>query len=145
MSKRTGRGTNESAFTRWFCEQLEHVNAVTIAIVANTMGRSGLPDRYVCHRRFRGWLEFKKNDARLSVAQRLTLDELAERGDTVMVVRIVRDDWVVAETTSRHELATADLCAMRVMDDRERALACLDLLVRARDGNIELCKTSKLP
>jgi len=104
-----GRKQNESAFTRWFCREIQRVNGVTLAIVASAMQRSGLPDRYVCHKKFRGWLEFKKDDGRLSTAQRITLNKLEANGDTCLVVRYRYNDMLEIETVNGRTLLVANL------------------------------------
>jgi hypothetical protein len=50
---------NESARTRKLCEGLRKLNAMVYAAVAGEKGTSGWPDRYVHHRTWQGWLEFK--------------------------------------------------------------------------------------
>ena len=98
---------NESAFTRWFCDLIESHNGVTIAFVGSTRQGSSLPDRYICHKDFRGWIEFKKDKGKLSVGQRLLLTGLKARGDTCGVVRYLSwENWVIFETIDGTELAT---------------------------------------
>ena len=78
---------NESAFTRWFCDILTKHNAKIVAFVGSTMQATGITDRYICHNKFRGWVEFKKDKGKLSVGQRLFMQGLQDRGDTCGVVR----------------------------------------------------------
>ena len=88
MSKRTGRGMTESQFTKYFCDRLKKVNALVLVLSGgNNLQQSGLPDRYVCHTRFRGWIEFKKDQYALQEHQRAICEGLSERGDTVIVCR----------------------------------------------------------
>jgi len=86
---------NESAFTRWFCDLIETYNAKVVAFVGSTRQGSSLPDRYICHKNFRGWIEFKKDKGKSSVGQRLFLARLKERGDTCGVVRYLSKEDVV--------------------------------------------------
>lgn len=89
MSRSSGRGERECELTRWLCAELERANAVTIALVGHEMQRAGLPDRYVCHSSWRGWVEFKRNDGAVSAAQRVVLQRLLDRGDHVLVGRFL--------------------------------------------------------
>lgn len=86
---------NESAFTRWFCDILEKHNAKIIAFVGSTMQGAGITDRYICHNEFRGWVEFKKDKGKVSIAQRLFMQGLVDRGDTCGVVRYLSKDQSV--------------------------------------------------
>ncbi len=79
---------SESDFARWFCKRLEAVNAFVIPVVGSRMQKNGVPDRYVCHRDFRGWLEFKKDKGKVTDLQRITMLRLIDRGDTCLVVRL---------------------------------------------------------
>ena len=84
-----GRTWSESAFTRWFCRCIEKVNGKTVALVGSNMQKAGIPDRFISHKSLPGgmWLEFKKDDGRVSDAQRLFLREHSERGTTALVIR----------------------------------------------------------
>lgn len=50
---------SESAATRVFCKLLESHNSLTCAIVGSLRQKRGLPDRFISHRRWQGWVEFK--------------------------------------------------------------------------------------
>ena len=89
---------NESAFTRFFCDILTKHNAKVIAFVGSTMQATGITDRYICHNKFRGWVEFKKDKGKLSVGQRLFMQGLQDRGDNCGVVR-----YLSAENCVRFE------------------------------------------
>ena len=122
MSSNRGRGQLECEFTGWFCGELAKVNALTIALVGHEMQVTGLPDRYVCHRGFRGWLEFKRNDRGVTAAQRVVLQGLLDRGDCAMVVRVTpASDFVAVERVPRPgcsegaELRRGDLRELRAM------------------------------
>ena len=78
---------SESELTRALCKDLERMNALVFSVVGNRMQRPGLPDRYVAHRRWQGWLEFKASRGKLTEAQRITLRELNSRGVNTYVVR----------------------------------------------------------
>jgi len=105
---------NESAFTRFFCDILTKHNAKVIAFVGSTMQATGITDRYICHNKFRGWVEFKKDKGKLSVGQRLFMQGLQDRGDTCGVVRYLSKERAIqfesidGYSTSRIDLETAD-------------------------------------
>jgi len=120
---------NESAFTRWFCRQLEAASAETIPMVGSTMGKNGLPDRYVCHTRFRGWLEFKRDNGRLTTLQRLQMEKLSARGDTCLVVRI-KNTSILIEDANGSTLQTLDF-AVLPKDSRGCGNTLLEELKRA--------------
>lgn len=69
---------SESESTRAFCEELKRMNAVVFAIVGHKMQEAGWPDRYIHHRRWRGFVEFKKG-TEVSAKQRVVIKRLNER------------------------------------------------------------------
>lgn len=104
---------SESEFNRWFCKQLEAVNAEVVAFVGSKMQRSGVPDRYVCHVKFRGWLEMKRNNKKLRTNQRILTTRLNERGDVCLVVRH-REGRIEIEdpATGERLVEPMDLCVL---------------------------------
>lgn len=78
---------SETEFTKWFCDQLQAVNALTIAFVGSTMQVGGIPDRYICHRDFHGWIEFKKDRRKVTTAQRIFIQDVNIREGNALVVR----------------------------------------------------------
>jgi hypothetical protein len=98
----TGRPQSESAFTRWFCDRLRRVNAITVAFVGGEMQQAGLPDRYVCHTCVRGWLEFKRGDRSTTPQQWKFMSDITKRGDTALIVRLDHTDWVRFEAVATH-------------------------------------------
>lgn len=123
-----GRRRNESAFTRWFCKMIERVNGVTFAFVGSTMQGSGIPDRYICHKKFRGWIEFKKDDYKLSKLQKLTLQSLHERGDVALVIRYRNDELMHIENYKGELLKWVDLRPMYAVGDQRCAVALIAVL-----------------
>lgn len=86
------RKYSECAFTEWFCNALERVNGYTLAFVGHRMQQSGVPDRYICHRKWHGWVEFKANERVVMTNQRVVMQNLLDRGDHVLVVRAIDRD-----------------------------------------------------
>lgn len=112
MTTKPARRWTECKFTQWFCKCIEQCNAVTFAMVASPMQRVGLPDRYVCHTLFRGWLEFKSHNGRLSPIQRKVLTDLRTRGDNCFVVRYRTDNTFEINTIDEVTLVVVDLLAL---------------------------------
>lgn len=67
---------NESQYTKAVCEEMEQCGASVIPYVGNTRQRNGVPDRWVGHSLFSGWLEFKTLKGRLSLGQKICIERL---------------------------------------------------------------------
>jgi len=82
------------------------------------MQATGITDRYICHNKFRGWVEFKKDKGKLTVSQRLFMQGLQDRGDTCGVVRYLSKEGAIqfetidGYSTSRIDLEYADAFAI---------------------------------
>lgn len=70
---------NESSKTRELCKALYKIGAHVTAIVGSMRQRSGLPDRYVNHILWHGWLEFKLEGGKVSATQELFVKECCKR------------------------------------------------------------------
>ena len=69
----------ESERTRRFCAEMIRLNGVVFAVVGGVRQEAGWPDRYICHRVWQGWIEFKNPNGTLSTKQRIVLRSLHER------------------------------------------------------------------
>jgi len=78
-------------------------------MVGGNMQTNSLPDRYVCHNKFRGWLEMKKDNGRLRTGQRILMEKLVERGDTVLLVRYRANNIMEIEDLNGNLLQYVDL------------------------------------
>jgi hypothetical protein len=78
---------NEIEWTRRVCGSLREMNAIVFAVVGQAKQQPGWPDRYICHKRWRGWVEFKGRDTVVTKRQRKVLRDLTERGDNAVVAR----------------------------------------------------------
>ena len=125
----------EGAFTRWFCKTLEATGTEVVAFVGSKMQVSGICDRYVCHPKFRGWLETKRNSNSVKPAQRLFMRRLVARGDTCVVVRYQsRPETVELETHDGHALGWLSLrVAYGMESDVERGKLFLEALRKAKE------------
>jgi len=133
VTRATKGRKSESSFSRWLCGQLEAAGAETQAFVGSATQGAGIPDRYVCHREFRGWLEMKKDDRRVTLAQRTFLRRFAKRGDVCLVVRYRGAEVMETEDAEGRSLGWLDLVPLYCLKtDRERGQRLLEELARAR-------------
>lgn len=120
----------EAAFTRWFCGELKKVNAYVVALVGSQMQEAGLPDRYACHARWRGWLEFKRDSNPVTGKQRAVLKALSDRGAEALVVRYRNEgDTVSAEDAEGRTLHTVARAEARAAE--KPGLVLLSFLLHA--------------
>lgn len=77
----------EIKFTRKICKELERVNGMIIPYVASMRNMPGVPDRYLVHKHWSGWLEFKGVHTKLQLNQKLVMRKMRERGCPAFVVR----------------------------------------------------------
>lgn len=68
-------------------KKLEAAGCLVFNIHGHAMQRAGIPDLYIVHRQFRGWVELK-TETDLSKIQEKTIHDLIRRGDTAFVVRL---------------------------------------------------------
>ena len=78
--------------TRKFCRALEAQGAATYPAVASEMSPLGWPDRFIGHRRWTGWVEFKAWAGRVSGEQETQLGRLRAASVPAYVVRF-SEDW----------------------------------------------------
>lgn len=69
----------ESEFKRRVLDGVTRCNGMVFHIVASMMQEPGWPDEYIQHRYWRGFLEFKGKNTRLSAKQKIIIRELNER------------------------------------------------------------------
>lgn len=69
----------ESEWTRDICAGIRLCNGIVQAIVGSKMQDPGWPDRFICHRYWRGHIEFKGAKTRLTDKQRIIIRGLRER------------------------------------------------------------------
>lgn len=93
---------NESAFTRFFCDQLERLGYTCLTLAGGSMAgsfstqRPGLPDRYIFGPATPGragvpgiWIESKLDGGVLSGPQHRLMREMVDAGVPVAVLRAV--------------------------------------------------------
>jgi len=78
----------ESKFTKEVCSKMKNCGATIVPYVGNYRQQNGVPDRYVCHQLWQGWLEFKTTKGRLSTAQKIFIQRMnLSRKGVAFVVR----------------------------------------------------------
>ena len=65
----------EIQFTHRICDQMKKYNVKVTAIVASMMQPAGIPDRYIAHTVFCGWLEFKGRETKITKRQAIFIRE----------------------------------------------------------------------
>ena len=78
---------SESTMTRALTKRLRESGVVVLACVGGGRQGAGWPDRYVAHPWWRGWVEFKLGNGRLTALQRIMLERLRRVGVSVAVAR----------------------------------------------------------
>jgi hypothetical protein len=79
---------SETKFKKEVITGLRTHNAIVVCIEGgNVRQRVGLPDTFVAHRLWHGWLEFKSERGKLKEHQRIFLKQMNERGVPAFVLR----------------------------------------------------------
>jgi hypothetical protein len=69
-------------------KELENCGAWVFNVHGHAMQRAGVPDLYVAHRKFHGWLELKVDNNSCSTLQKIVLRDLNARGVAAYVLRM---------------------------------------------------------
>jgi hypothetical protein len=78
----------ESQFQRQVIKALEDFCAVVYNIHGHAMQKRGIPDLYVAHRLWTGWIELKVGGNSISAIQAHQLEKLWSAGAQAFVVRL---------------------------------------------------------
>lgn len=105
----------ETELTRKLIAALESRGAFTMKVHGHAMQRPGIPDLYVAHAEFQGWVELKVGDGRLSTLQLATIRELAQRGVSAMPI-IARGNRVYVAAPLKHNAGPILAAAKRELD-----------------------------
>ena len=113
---------SESEETRGMCRALEALGAMTYPLVAGRYTPSGWPDRYLHHRRWHGFIEFKSPSREVEPLQRRMLRELNARcPGSAFVVRLP----YTVEDASGKVLSTFDGTAAGLLATLEVLSTCM--------------------
>lgn len=84
----------ETRMTKDLCDRLRLCGAKVVVIAGDSVYQpSGLPDRYLSHRRWHGWVEFKSHTGSLNTQQRDHIREFsARRPFSAVVLRLPADE-----------------------------------------------------
>jgi len=96
----------EAPYTSRMKRRLEAEGALVIKYRPGNGQRAGVPDCYVAHPEWRGWIEVKWGRGRLRPVQRSVCEMLQARGVSVLVLR--GPDHII-EDLDGNELARLDL------------------------------------
>ena len=89
---------HEGHYQKLLLDCLRSAAAWTFNIHGHSGQKAGVPDLYVAHPIWRGWLEIKVDDHPLEPKQREEARRLIERQDVVYVIRVdSEDDWMIVE------------------------------------------------
>lgn len=83
----------EKDFQRKLIDFLKQRNAFVFNFIGNVF-QSGVPDLFVAHRYWSGWLELKTT-SKLTEQQRHNLTELRRRGQNAYVVRYDKETYIL--------------------------------------------------
>lgn len=100
--------------TKQFCLELENCGAFIIPYVASKYNRPGVPDRFITHRLWNGWIEFKDAKTQITDLQKWTLSQLRYRGCNAVVLRfpntiLIDSCFIEFDGTARHFLEVMEL------------------------------------
>lgn len=131
----------ETTWTRGICNEMKSMNALVFAIVGGEMQEPGWPDRYICHRRWHGHIEFKGPRTKVTTKQRLIIRRLRERGANACIVRhpnrIEDEEGKLLATfdgTGRGLLAT-----LRSLDPIKNLFDCIEELYSDCPAEVVAC------
>ena len=86
----------ESKFAKTIIDALKSIGCWTLNIHGHRFQKSGVPDIYVAHPRWSGWIEFKVGNREPTDLQIIVIKDLMYRGVPAFVVRL-RDGVIYCE------------------------------------------------
>jgi len=118
---------------------LESVGCFCFNVHGHRMQKSGVPDCYVAHNKWTGWIEFKVGDARPTDLQIMRIKDLLVRNVPAFVVRL-RDDIIYCELwTSGGEYETLAFCDQwRVLKGQTLGLGLLKMFDEAGEMAVKI-------
>lgn len=128
--------------TRNITVALRGLNALVLTAAAGMYSTVGIPDRYIAHPLYNGWVEFKGEFTHVTPQQHEMLRMLQERGTNCVIVRYIfsRDcarietpfaSWDSGDTASLTSLQERDLSAVRALLEGCKFVADEDRRLRA--------------
>lgn len=90
---------NESQFSHKIVQGLEGVGAWIMNVHGHRFQKSGIPDLYVAHNQWTGWVEFKVGSGKPTDLQIMKMKDLLVRNVPAFVVRL-RDGVIYCELWS---------------------------------------------
>ncbi len=78
----------ECKLTKIICDELKRYNCkICIISGGSVFQTTGLPDRFISHSMWSGWIEFKDSETQLTKLQTYWIKEFRQRGQNAVVVR----------------------------------------------------------
>jgi len=87
---------NETAFSRELKLIIQSVGGIYFKIHGHAMQESGWPDSYISHPFWRGWVELKNGDRKVTKLQQEKMSRLINCKDQVLALRF-KDGIITAE------------------------------------------------
>lgn len=123
---------SETAFSQWVCKRLRSTGVYVLNLHGHAMQQRGWPDLYVCCREYRGFVELKYQDGRLSKLQKVMCYGLWKRGETVCVLKyFTRNRREMYSLQTYEEMQIASDAFYTTTDVRGLLAAHRDALTRA--------------
>lgn len=114
--------------------------------VAGQYSWAGIPDRYLSHSRWRGWIELKAVAGVLSKAQKDMHKMMRERGEQVAIVWFTKDDELTENTALKVEyLGYTSLVVVKHLIALLEELLCRHLQERNERENVQDAKRQEQP
>lgn len=89
---------NESKFKAEVRQALESLGGKVVKLWGNMFQETGLPDLYVAHVRWNGWIELKVGKRKAEPRQKIVMSEFVARHVAAMVLRFREDGLIQTET-----------------------------------------------
>jgi len=83
---------------------LKIANAMVLNIHGHAMQAAGWPDLYVCHWRWKGWIELKVGTRQATPLQRIKLRELSIRNERCCLLKLITDKVEVYAIMNKKDL-----------------------------------------
>ena len=80
----------ESKFRKVICRKIRDMGGIIIPYVGSAMQFKGVPDIYLAHRRYCGFIEFKGEDTKINQVQTKVMMSLRNKGAKAYIVRAPR-------------------------------------------------------
>ena len=84
---RASESESETKFRKRICRKVREMGGIIIPYVGSAMQFRGVPDIYLAHNRYCGFIEFKGEETKLQPIQTKVMMQLREKGCKAYIVR----------------------------------------------------------